>query len=186
VRTWSRQVARAAGASLIAPLVLLLAAGVVASGGGLGGLDSLGQIASGPSLPDTGLASQTRSSLAGAEIVGADVAAPSQAARSVPSREQLASATPPTSAPRVARSVAPRADTVAGTRPDSPDAGAPPLTDGREGALAPEGDPAPPASDPVGDLEETTRGLGDSLSEPLGPVTNQLLDLLRLLAPPPR
>jgi hypothetical protein len=46
-------------------------------------------------------------------------------------------------------------------------------------------DPAANSQPTAGDdLEETTTGLGEALSEPLEPVTNQLLDLLRLLTTP--
>ena len=123
VRTWTGQVARAAGATLIAPLVLLLAAGVVASGGALGSVGSLGEIASGPSLPDIGLASTPGSALEGAEIVGADVPQPADVSEPPSaSPQQLASATP--SPPgraavgergRVARS--PHAETQRGSVP---------------------------------------------------------------------
>lgn len=182
VRTWSRQVARAAGASLIAPLVLLLAAGVVASGGGLGGLGSLGQIASGPSLPDTGLTTASSSSVESAEIV---VAAPAPAARaappSAPPAGELASATPAT---RAAPSAVPSVQAELRSRAERATEPTPP-TPRREGVLV--GDTAPdPPPDRGGGLEETTQGLGESLVEPLRPVTNQLLDLLRLLVPPPR
>lgn len=184
---WSRQVVRAAGASLIAPIVLLLAAGVMASGGGLGGLDSLGQIASGPSLPDTGLATAPRASIESADVVGTGAPAPSQATSPTPSPDSLASAAPAPSAPRPAppagrapaselRSSAGRP--TPGSRP--PGAGTGVLLDRPESARP----PTVPA--PVEELEETTRGLGESVSEPLRPVTNQLLDLLRLLTSPGR
>ena len=183
VRTWSRQVVRAAGASLIAPLVLLLAAGVVASGGGLGGLGSLGQIASGPSLPDTGLSTASRSSIESAEIVGPDIprarTEPPSAPAAGPPAGELASATPPgVDAPsarppvraelrsRTERSTEPTPTTGAGVLLDDPARGRPP------------GGPD--------DLQDATQGLGEALSEPLRPVTDQLLDLLRLLVPPPR
>jgi hypothetical protein len=180
---WSRQAARAAGASLIAPLVLLLAAGVVASGGGLGGLGSLGQIASGPSLPDTGLRTASSPSVGSAEIVAAAGPAARGAPRSAAPTGDLASATPaaraaaPSAAPSVRAELRSRAERA--TEPTPP-------TQRREGVLVGDTSPAPPPGGPVDELQETTQGLGESLVEPLRPVTNQLLDLLRLLVPPPR
>ena len=179
VRTWSRQVARAAGASLIAPLVLLLAAGVVASGGGLGGLGSLGQIASGPSLPDTGVTTASSPSVESAEIAAAAAAPAARGApRSAPPAGELASATPaaraaPSAVPAVRAELRSRAERV--TEPTPPT---------QQGVLI--GDRVPDPADRVGGLGETTQGLGESLVEPLRPVTNQLLDLVRLIVPPPR
>ena len=180
---WSRQVARAAGASLIAPLVLLLAAGVVASGGGLGGLDSLGQIASGPSLPDTGLATASSSSLEGAEIVGAETPRSTTAPPSPAGGQELASANPPTAPPRAAGTASAAAETDLSRSGESP-AGRPRSRPG-DGTLLQKPDPAPPpAPDAVEDLQGTTEGLGESIGEPLRPLGNQLLDLRRLLTPP--
>lgn len=56
VRDWRRQAARAVGATALAPAVLLIAAVLLAAGGGLGGLGSLGQVAAGPSVPPAELA----------------------------------------------------------------------------------------------------------------------------------
>jgi len=177
VRTWRRQVARAAGASLIAPLALLLAAGAVASGGGLGGLGSLGQVASGPSLPDTGLAGGRSRSLEGAEIVGADVAEPPPAPASPPAAAaELAAAPPPPAAPRGAAPAArPRRPQIATEAPRRPDTSAGTLVD------SPEGGAPPAAAEGLEDLQETTEGLDEALPEPLQPVGRQLLDLLGLL-----
>ena len=184
VGTWTRQIARAAGASLIAPLVLLLAAGVVASGGGLGGLDSLGQIASGPSLPNTGLPKASRSTIESAELVGTAPPA-SGPARSTAPPTAIASAAPPGAAPSRARAAAaPRTEVGSSA---GPVAGGRPGARG-EGTLVEEPTTtAPPAAPPGDELQETTEGLGESIAEPLRPVGNQLLDLLRLLGlPPPR
>lgn len=184
VRTWSRQVARAAGASLIAPLALLLAAGVVASGGGLGGLGSLGQITSGPSLPETGLTTPSSASIERAEIVGAVAPAASESPRSAPPAGQLASAAPPPGAAsrRAAEAAGRQRVTKYRSRAERPTRGSR-LTDANEVSVVQ--DPGD-RSGLVEGLQETTSGLGESLSEPLQPVTNQLVDLLRLLAPPPR
>ena len=182
---WSRQVARAAGASLIAPLALLLAAGVVASGGGLGGLGSLGQIASGPSLPDTGLSGASSSSIQNAEIVGVDVVPGTETAPSAPPPpDEIASAIPPASAPRPPATPAPRPQTQVRSRTERLRE---PTTGRGQGALIDEPDGTPPTpGTPVDGLEETTRGLGEAISEPLLPVTSRLLDLLRFLGPPRR
>ena len=187
VRTWAGQLARAAGASLIAPLVLLLAASVVASGGGLGSFGSLREIASGPSLPDVGLSAPGGSALENAEIVGAGLSPPADTSQPPPpATETLASATPPASesapggapaTPREAPSREPSKKQFKPTEPPTPGAGATPT--------APPSTPPPPAVPaPVQDLLEATRGLGDTLREPLAPLTNSILDLLRI--PPPR
>lgn len=188
VRAWTRQVARAAGASLIAPLVLLLAAGVVASAGGLGGIGSLGQIASGPPLPDTGLETASSSSFEKAEIVGAEVRprALERANPAAPPREALASASVPGTSAPVAGPGAP-VTTVPGstTTPlngDGQDTN-PSLRDEGGGRGTPPGGRRPPRNLGEG-LRETTQGLSNALPEPLRPVTNNLLDLL--LGPPPR
>ena len=72
---WGRQTARAAGVSLIAPVALLGAAAVIALGGGvLGGLGSLTQIASGPSLPEADVGDLPRSTALGrAQVVSLDL-----------------------------------------------------------------------------------------------------------------
>ena len=182
---WSRQVARAAGASLIAPLVLLLAAGVVASGGGLGGLGSLGQIASGPSLPETGLAGRPSPSIESAEIVGTGAPSPSPPPVAPPAAA-IASATPAAGASPPVQAAAPRARIERRSSTGSP-TGRTPLTVTGEGVLVDEPDRTPLTGDDQLDaLEETTRGLGEALAEPLRPVGNQLVDLLRLLGLQPR
>jgi hypothetical protein len=185
VRTWTGQVARAAGATLIAPFVLLLASGVVASGGALGSVGSLREIASGPSLPDIGLASTPGSALEGAEVVGAGVLPPADVSRPPSgSPQQLASAAPPApprtasgvpAAPPQARPQTPRGeefrlkDPTPTTQPGSPAAGPKPQ--------------APAVPQPVDDLLEATRGVGEQLRQPLRPLTDAILNLLR---PPPR
>ena len=181
---WWRQVARAAGASLIAPLVLLLAAGVVASGGGLGGLDSLGQIASGPSLPETGLETESSSSIEGAEIVGAEPAGAAAGSTPGAGQAELASASPPTRAP-AADATAPQAETDVSSQGQAPATGSPPTGTG-DGTLVGKPDETRPpiAPDRVDDLQETTQGLGQTLTEPLRPVSNGLVDLLVLLGLP--
>lgn len=83
VRDWRRQAARAAGATALAPAVLLIAAVLLAAGGGLGGLGSVGQIATGPSVPPAELAAD-RAGVSGSS--SAQVAAATRATpRSAPS-----------------------------------------------------------------------------------------------------
>ena len=162
--------------------MLLLAAGVVASGGGLGGLESLGQIASGPSLPDTGLAAASRPSLEDAEIVGADPPRSSGRRAPAPPAAELASAAPSSAGPPAAAAAGEPAP-----RPTPPviRTEAPRPTDPGTGALvdAPNSRPAPPGAggEPIEELQGATQGLGNSISEPLRPLGNQLLDLLELL-----
>lgn len=162
--------------------MLLLAAGVVASGGGLGGIGSLGQVASGPSLPDTGLAAAPETSLGAAEIVGAEL--PSPAVPVGPSgggTAELAAASPlrPVSPAAVEPAPVTRTEPPAGPivrRPETP------LTDtGRSPRLPAAGQPG---SNPVDDIEDTTRGLTEALPAPLQPLANRLIDLL--LGPPPK
>lgn len=188
VRTWTRQVARAAGASLIAPLVLMLAAAVVASAGGLGGIGSLGQVTSGPPLPDTGLDTASRSSLEGVEIVGAEAPESVETPPPAPPSGALASASTASgavpAATRAQPAAAPATETVPPpTKP--PTTTTPSLTDSRGFSpdTPPGGSRRPPGGNPIARLEEVTRGLGDALPAPLGPITNNLIDLL--LGPPP-
>ena len=183
---WSRQVARAAGASLIAPLVLLVAAGIVASGGGLGGLESLGQIASGPSLPDTGLPNASSSSIERAEIVGADVPGPSRTVRPAPPQAGVASATPTAGASPRVEAAAPRPRTELGSSTEPPRRS--PLAATGEGTLLgePERTSPSPGDERLEGLQEATRGLGETLTEPLRPLGTQLVDLLRALGLQPR
>ena len=170
------------------PLVLLLAASVVASGGGLGGFGSLRDIAAGPSLPDVGLAAPPGSALENAEIVGAGLSPPADTSQPPPPATQaLASATPPASerapggAPATPREAPGREPSTKqfklGEPPTTPGTGVTPTV-----PPSPLSPPTVPA--PVQDLLEATRGLGDTLREPLAPLTDPILDLLR--GPPPR
>jgi hypothetical protein len=181
VRTWTGQLARAAGATLIAPIVLLLALSVVASGGGLGSVGSLREIASGPSLPDIGLASTPGAALENAEIVGAELPPPAEVSRPpVPAPEALASATPPVraQAPGGSTVVAPhvRAETPPPQRfklkgPSKPERQIPKVP-------APPTPPAPATPAPVEDIIDATRGIGEALRQPLQPLTDAILNLL--------
>jgi len=179
IGTWRRQAARAAGASLIAPLALLLAAAVVASGGGLGGIGSLSQVASGPALPDIGLESAPAVALEDGEIVEPEVAEPGVPPPAAPSTGPPASAAPTSSAPPASGGTL--LPGRIGPRPRDGETFQPPATlGGEDGATVPS---APAAPEPVDDLLEVTRGVGNSMPGPLGPLTN---DVLNLLLGPPR
>jgi hypothetical protein len=177
VREWTRQAARATGVSLLAPVVLLLAAAAVASGGALGGFGALGQLAGGPDLPDLGTPVAASETLADAEIVGADTSEPAVTSGAVAGDGSGSLA----SAPGGAGDGAPGADgpvavgplppagafDTPSAAPQAPAAPAPPPADG-----------LPPAADPVEEIIDTTRGVGESLPGPLGPTTGDILDLL--------
>ena len=173
-QTWLRQALGAAGASLLAPLAILLAAGILAAGGGLGGLSELGQISSGPTLPASDLDAGVPS-IADADIVGADLdAAGGGGEPGVPSATGGEGADGFTGAP-------------GGTAPlPSPlaDVPATPVGGGGGGGVN-EAPPAPtlesPATapgGPAGEIVETTRGLQMVVPEPIRPVTDDLINLL--------
>jgi hypothetical protein len=183
VQEWRLQVTRALGVSIIAPVMLLAAAAVVAAGG-LSGVGSIGQIASGPELPQTAVGGPSESDLARGEIVGADVAA----------AEALAGATG--SAPAGGAAAGGGVQPVGPTTPGGPVAPAVPET----GVAPTPSEPAPPGggstgggngggaapgqpSGPLDPVVETGREIAGSVPGPLGPVTNDLLDTL--LGPPP-
>jgi hypothetical protein len=171
----------ATGASLLAPVVLLLtAAAVAASGGGLGGLGSLGQLTSGPELPDIGLASSSFEDSGSAEIVGAQVGEPAgTAATSLPGSggELLAGGPGVAGLPRVPQSpgdgTGQAPPTTAPTPVTTPNGE---ITPGNDGDAPTTTTPAP--ADPVGQVIDETRDLGEALPGPLGPVTTGILDLL--------
>ncbi len=179
---WTGQVARAAGASLLAPLVLLLAAGALASVGGLGGLGSLGEISSGPSLPETGLSGAPGRALEDAQIVGADVAPPAEVAEAPASPTgAIASAAPPTAAPAAGgrrRHSGRQAVKREGLEPEQPSS---PGTGEVTTHTAPS---APPAAPVARELGEVTRELGEAIGAPLDPLTDAIVGLL--WGPPPR
>ena len=178
------------GVSLIGPVVLLLAAVVVAAGGGgLGGLGSLGQISSGPTLPDIGPVPSPRASLEEAELATAGLTPSTPAAPFTSSQGANGRLAPSTGDEARAPGARPGGAIIPVTRPrepqrpgggprpvvavppaSTPPASAPP-------ASTPQRPSAPPA-DPVGDVIDTTRGLGDSLPTPLGPITSDILDSL--------
>ena len=172
------------GASLIAPVALLLAAVVVATGGGgLGGLGSLGQISAGPTLPDIGPVSTPRASLEEAELATAGLAPAATVAPGVAGGGPGGASTPVTGGGPEGPGGGPGgAITPVFGPPGSP----PPATGQPPGAVPPASAPQPPAAppaDPVGDVIDTTRGLGESLPAPLGPTTGDIAD--SLLGPKP-
>lgn len=172
----------ATGASLLAPVVLLLTAAAVAvSGGGLGGLGSLGQLTSGPELPDTGLASSSFEDSGSAEIVGAQVGeSVGPAATSLPgSGGELLAGSPGVGAGGLP-GIPP---TDGGGAEPVPPTSAPPAVTTPTGDTAPGDDDAPPTTtpapaNPVGQVIDNTREFGEALPGPLGPVTTGILDLL--------
>lgn len=185
MRTWTGQVARAAGASLLAPLVLLVAAGALATGGGMGGFGSLGDISSGPSLPDTGLSATRGAALDDAKVLAVDLAPPPDVATPPASASgALASADPPASGLPATGGGAPvtSGQDLSG-RAGQPE---PPSAPGTGGVAPPTIPTQPPAGKPAPaeDLGEVTRGLGEAIREPLEPLTNAILELLR--GPPGR
>lgn len=172
VRDWGRQTARATGAALIAP-VLLLAATIVAAGGGLGGLGSLGEITGGPSVPETGLAQAPQASLADAEIVAADLSGAAATAPFAAGPGDVFAPTVPGASPGpgpVGRVDDPRSSP--GPSPPAAEPGGPPPS----APVTPIVPPAAPA--PVDDLIDETREIGESLPGPLGPTTGDILDSL--------
>jgi hypothetical protein len=169
-QSWFRQVARAAGASLIAPLAIVLAAAVVAvGGGGLGGISSLTQIASGPDAPATGVAP--------GGLADAGVIAPEE-------RERR-----PAARPATAEEPEPQAEVETEGGIETPTL--PPVTGQPNGGVTvPDVDippptgttPSRPAPNPVGDL---VGNVGESVPTPLQPVTQGLLQLLLAPIAPP-
>jgi len=193
VRDWRRQMVRAIGASLIAPVALLIAAlVVVAGGGGLGGVGSLTQIAVGPSLPEIDVATVAQEgSLARADVVALRLSGPGgSAAELSPGGGEAATADAgaspapdgpdgravaliPESRPGEPSPIAPSPDPQ--IRPASPDvpASAPPPP-----PPAPPAPPAPTPRPPLTQVIETTRDLSESLPAPLGPTTGEILDFV--------
>ncbi|HEV2723544.1 MAG TPA: hypothetical protein VGV10_02840 [Thermoleophilaceae bacterium] len=184
VRTWTGQVARAAGASLLAPLVLLLAAGALASVGGLGGLGSLDEISSGPTLPETGLSAAPGRALADAQI-GRGSAAPAADVATPPASPIGATASAAAPAPgRAADGPRPRDSDRQGLTRNRLAPARPPSRG--TGVITTPAPSTPPraAPGPLQDLGEVTRELGEAIGAPLDPLTDAIVGLLR--RPPPR
>jgi len=155
--------------------MLLSAAGVLAAGGGLGGLGAIGQLTSGPALPDTGLEVASADSLEDAEIVGVDLsepAAPGATAGVGGSPAELAAGSGGAGALPAAPGSPPASPGPPGTTP-----GAPPAEP--TGSTSPGESPgAGQPRNPLDDVVDPLRGVGNQLPGPLGPTTNDILDLL--------
>jgi len=167
-QTWLRQALGAAGASLLAPLAILLAAGILAAGGGLGGLSELGQISSGPTLPASDLDAGVPS-IADADIVGADLDAAGGGGQ--PGGGGADGFTGALG--RTGPLPSPLADVPATPVGGGGGGGvneAPPAPTLESPATAPGG--------PAGEIVETTRGLQMVVPEPIRPVTDDLINLL--------
>jgi hypothetical protein len=176
-QVWLRQSFGAAGASLLAPLAVLVAAGVLVAGGGLGGLSGLGQITSGPSLPGSDVLAGS-SGIEQADIVGAEITTPTTIA-GAPSVTGL------TGAPGTgAFTGAPGADQVPSPLlqvPSSPGGGGGGGTAPTPSPVQlPSGAPGPGSVEQV--VGQTRGGLQTTLPEPLKLVTEDILN--RLLGPP--
>jgi hypothetical protein len=174
-QTWLRRALEAAGASLLAPVAILLAAGVLAVGGGLGGLSELGQIASGPSLPGPDLAAGG-SAIEDADIVGADLSSPPAAVALGPGAVPGAPGAPP-AAPGAGPLPSPLLQV-----PSAPGGGgAPPGGSGTPPVQVPGG--GTPGAPLQGPAETTVEGVRPLVPEPIQPVTEDVLNLL--LGPQP-
>ena len=178
-QTWLRQALGAAGVSLLAPLALIGAMVALAAGGGFSGLTDLGQLVSGPGVPDSGTSLGSQASIADTDIVGADTTV--ELASSDAEVDGVAVAGPAgagaVSSPdgtfeREARP--PSGDT-------SPPGGGSPALGGTEPVPAP---PPPASAAPVQQLGDTARGINSELPAPIQPVTQEVIDLL--LPPPQR
>jgi len=188
VRDWRRQAARATGISLIAPVVLLVSATfVAASGGGFGGIESLGQVAAGPPLPETGVAAVPQRSPGERELAAVVEPPAPPPPSTAPPADTNASTAPPPVAPPISVDLPPSAaddpDAVAFTPPSSSAPADKPLPDtaGVPESVPPPGAPAvPPPADPVRDLIDRTRDLTRGL-----PIVGQPTDdILKILVGP--
>ena len=174
--TWIRQALGAAGASVLVPVVLLVVAGVVAAGSGLGGLASLGQVGSGPTLPDP--APAAASGLGDADIVGAELGSPELASSAAGDGTAAATGGGGTgTAPGGAPLPSPLTDTVpvgggggGFAAPEGPGAVTPAPVGGGQGGAPGTGSPAEPVLGPG--------GLAEDLTQPIAPVTDTVIDLL--------
>ena len=177
---------RSVGATLLIPIGIVLCAGLVAIvGGGLGGLTSLSQLAAGPALPDASSVIDSNpaledSGLAGSPALGAAAAggpgaggAPTGASTGAGSSGADGTATlgtTPTGGDEIVATPGPPGGPPSG--PGPPTRGSPPTTVTGPGL--------PPAPDnPLGgNVDDITSGLDDTVSDPLQPVSDGLLDVL--------
>lgn len=168
---------------MIAPLALVLAGTLIAAGGGLDGLASLGEVASGPPLPDIGLERTPAVSLGRdsgtAATAGAAAIAPAPTAG--PRGATDAPAGPARAPARVTQVSPPRRSPPAtdGARPAPNAPPATPQDPSGGGTPAPvPPSPAPIAPAPGQDLVDPARDLIDSLPAPVQPLGGGLLDTL--------
>jgi hypothetical protein len=202
VRDWRRQAFRAAGATALVPALLLTAAVLLATGTGLGGIRSLGQVAGGPSLPaaeapaardqaraarasDVALAPATAT---GSSAAKTTVSGPGSTARSAGGAAPGSAGkrvgvprAPVTGAPgdRRAPTVTPTSPTATppAVRPTRPGSG---TGTGTEGTTVPSGPQVqvPIPGNPVQQVVDGTKGIGQGLPSPLGPTVNRIIENL--------
>ncbi len=178
---------RATGISLIAPVVLLVSATLVAaSGGGFGGVESLGQIAAGPPLPEIGVAAAPPSSLGNEELAAIPPApSPRTAAPGAPISPGAATAPPaPPPVPRSApNSPADDRQLAQQTAPADPPSSSAPVAQ-----LPPPAASAPPTGGPaVQGPRAPVRDLLDQVREglPQIPIVDPALDeIFNKIVPP--
>jgi hypothetical protein len=200
VRDWRRQALRAAGATALVPALLLTAAVLLATGTGLGGIASLGQVTGGPSLPaadpptarETARASRASDVALAPSTAGAAAAATGRAGSgsaagrggTAPGRRGNRVGVPGT--PVTGAPVDRRTPTVTPTTPSVTPPGSRPTTGtGTEGTTLPTPQvPVPSApTNPVQQVVDTTKGLGEALPAPLGPTANRVVDSLPAVTP---
>jgi hypothetical protein len=164
-REWVGGVFRASAATLVAPAAILLAVALSATGGGLQGLGSLGELISGPApRADVEASVGAQNELAGGEtvVLAPPVVAPAGASRvgsGVSGGGGAVGAPAPTGGP------------IAEVQPPSSAPG--------PGVPAPRVPPQPPAPrqpSVVEDLGDSAKGVTEALPGPLGPTVNGLLD----------
>jgi hypothetical protein len=180
---WLRQAFGAVGTSLLAPIVVLAAAGAVAIGG-LGGLGSLGQVAGGPEVPDLGVPADAGPAAEEVELAAVDAVGALPAAGTGAGGAGAGAAAGPAPGTRPGGG-APPGDTPLGPTPPTP--GAPPGGGGGSpGGTGPgtgPGAPPPTSPSPNQQITDTVRGIGEAVPDPLAPVTDEVLDTV--LGPPP-
>jgi hypothetical protein len=175
-QTWFRQALGATGASLLVPVAVLLAAGVLAAGGGLGSLSEFGQITSGPTLPEPDLATGG-SAIEDADIVGADLSSPAGGVASAPPGAATGTPGELPVGPGGVPLPSPLTEVPSGPGAEPGPPGGPVTAPGQPPAL---GTPGGPAQGPTG---TTVEGVKPLVPEPVQPVAEDILNLL--LGPQP-
>lgn len=178
MRAW---LGRSVGATLLVPVGIVLAAGIVAAvGGGLGGLASLSQLATGTGLPDTALVVDADpalgdSGLAASPALGGTPAPGSGGAGASTEGTDAAAATEGGDSGGTPQT--PAGDDVP-RGPGGPEPGGPPSpSPGRVTVCYCGPEPGPPDLVNPPNVDEVTRGLGEALPGPLRPMTDGLLDV---------